>query len=174
MVEDLDHLEIGVVGQRQDPVAGAEARVDATDRRSPRPADRPSRAGRGIQGHRGRRQRRCDPVACDDCRAHHRLGGDIGVGWSRCQLSAVQALVAQGALHGWPDGSPSSDRERMWSSQIGGQHLVRRLPHQGDQLSGVGQDRPPRCPRGPRCCPSNTSRGRVRQGPNPDGRIRRW
>ena len=32
MVEDLDDLEVGVVGQRQDRVAGAEAGVDAAGR----------------------------------------------------------------------------------------------------------------------------------------------
>ena len=55
VVEHLDDLEVGVVGQRQDHVAGAEAGVDATvDERHGRAA--PRCAGRCRRGRRGRRR----------------------------------------------------------------------------------------------------------------------
>ena len=51
MVEHLDDLEVGVVGQRQDHVAGAEARVHAAvDER--RPEQLPDALGRGGQAVR--------------------------------------------------------------------------------------------------------------------------
>ena len=129
MVEDLDDLEVGVAGQRQDHVAGAEARVDAAVDERPRRAV-PRCAGRCRRGRRVRRRTRGGPGAWPHCASRARDVRTPGSGSLDVESTAVEAsagrpgaapartrgagaprsAAASSAYAGWPISSISSAR----------------------------------------------------------------
>ena len=127
VVEHLDDLEVRAVGQREDRVAGAEPGMDAAVGEVLAEQLRES-FGRAGEPVRARLRRRCGRGAWLILTRRA-----IGAG-HRGRVSVERQVGARvGRVQ----------RERRARAQVGlaaaGQHVVRRLAHQLDQLGGVGQ-----------------------------------
>ena len=149
VVEHLDDLEVATAGEREDPVAGAEAWVEAAvdEAAAQLPAEPPGRLvetlgsrgeGQVIQLHR-------PSVSLPRCRRPEpgpRGGPGAGPVGTRTPRTARPAPRTPRRP------SARAARRRWWR-------------------------RPARPRRGPRCSRSSTSRGRARPVPSPRGRTRR-
>ena len=171
VVEHLDDLEVDVAGERQDHVAGAEARVHAAvgEVRAEQPPDALGGAGKSI-----------------------RSGGEADVVQAHAEIldTASERVRHRGRVLLTSRNPRGRGRRRGWSARVGrvegerraGAHVrlavadqlvVRRASHQLDELGLVGDVDAARARRAPRCCRSSTSRGRGRPGPSRGGRTRR-
>ena len=112
VVEHLDDLEVGAVGQRQDHVAGPEPRVDAAvDELLAEQAPDALRPCWPVR--RVRRRRRDGPGACQAFLPAHAGGRHAG---SVLLTSSDSALVRTGR-RGSAGCSASAERDRTWASQ---------------------------------------------------------
>ena len=133
MVEHLDHLEVGVVGERQDHVAGPEPRVDATvdEVTAEQPPDALGGAGEAV---RAGGEAEMVQAHVEHSAPPSRADPDRGSGSLDVENSVVGACQAAGRRGG--------AREPIACGQVPlavrDQLVVRRTPHQLDELGLVG------------------------------------